>query len=133
MVFPEDFDWNKPYFVRATVEGETDMCSPRDRQHIGVPLINEDRPQYRHGEWEIPPKAAYLEGAQPKSEPTVPAPMEEPIEISSDSSDMSVDPSQSLQATTAKAFAHVRSAEFQEVLSSMRLGEEKGTLDCSGH
>merc|ERR1711884_182204 len=49
----------------------------------------------------------------------------EPIEISSDSSDMSVDPSQSLQATTAKAFAYVRSAEFQEVLSSMRHGEER--------
>ena len=29
VVFPEDFDWNKPYFVRATVEGKTDMCSPR--------------------------------------------------------------------------------------------------------
>ena len=51
--------------------------------------------------------------------------MAEQEEISSDSSKMSVDPSQSLQATTAKAFAHVRSAEFQEVLSSMRLGEER--------
>ena len=77
--FPEDFDWLKAYFVRATVAGKTDKCSPRDRQHIGVPLINEDRPQYRRDEWEIPPKAAYLEGAQPKSEPTAPAPMEEPI------------------------------------------------------
>ena len=111
--------------MRATVAGKTDMCSPRNRQHIGVPLINEDRPQYRRDEWEIPPKAAYLEGAQPKSEPTVPAPMEEPIEISSDFSDMSVDPSQSLQATAVKAFARVRSAEFQAVLSSMRLGGER--------
>merc|ERR1711884_29548 len=49
----------------------------------------------------------------------------EPIEISSDSSDMSVDPSQSLQATTAKAFVYVRSAEFQEVLSLVRHGEER--------
>ena len=51
--------------------------------------------------------------------------MEEPIEVSSDSSDPSVDPSQSLQAATLKAFAYVRSAEFQEVLSSMRHGEER--------
>ena len=90
VTFPEDFDWDRAYFVRATVEGETDMCSPRNYTHVGVPLIDEDQQPYRRPEWEIPPKAAPIPGAQPKSEPTVPAPMEEPmdelIEISSDSS-----------------------------------------------
>ena len=38
---------------------------------------------------------------------------------------MSVDPSQSLQATTAVAFAHIRSAEFQEALSLMRAEDEE--------
>ena len=44
--FPEDFDWSKAYFMRATVAGRTDMCPPNERRHIGVPLINEDRPQF---------------------------------------------------------------------------------------
>ena len=133
VTFPEDYDWDKAYFVRATVEGKTDMCSPRNYTHVGVPLIGEDQQPYRRPEWEIPPKAAPIPGAQPKSEPTVPVPMEEPmdelIEISSDSSAgtfvATVDPSQSLRTTTQKAFAYVRSAEFQEVLSSMRHGEER--------
>ena len=77
----------------------------------------------------IAPKAAYLEGAQPKSEPTVPPPIpsnpQDQDENSSDSSRMSVDPSQSLQAITAAAFAHVRSTEFQEALSLMRSEDEE--------
>ena len=90
VTFPEGYDWDKAYFVRATVEGETDMCSPRNYTHVGVPLIGEDQQPYRRPEWEIPPKAAPIPGAQPKSEPTIPVPMEEPtdelIEVSSDSS-----------------------------------------------
>ena len=36
-----------------------------------------------------------------------------------------MDPTQSLQATTAAAFAHIRSAEFQEALSQMRAEDEE--------
>ena len=135
VTFPEDFDWDKAYFVRATVEGETDMCSPRNYTHVGVPLINEDQQPYRRPEWEIPPKAAPIPGAQPKSEPTVPAPMEESmdelIEISPDSS--GVDPSQSLQATTLKGFCLRPICGVPRSTLLNATWRRKGTLGCSSN
>ena len=105
------------------------MCTVKQRTHVGVPLIDEDRPPYQREEWVVAPKAAYLEGAQPKSEPTLPQPTpsgsEEQDGSSSDTSGSSVDLTQSLQATTAAAFAHIRSAEFQEALSQMRAEDEE--------
>ena len=118
------------------------MCTVKQRTHVGVPLIGEDRPPYRR-EWVIPPKAAYLEGAQPKSEPTLPQQPRDPSiseEEDGSSSDTDrglVDPKSrpaflptrgvepSLPATTAVAFAHLRSAEFQEALSQMRVEDEE--------
>ena len=72
---PPDFDMAKPYFVRASQE--TDMCEVERRTHIGVPLIGEDQEPYRR-EWIIPPKATYLEGAHPKSEPMQPWHLRDP-------------------------------------------------------
>ena len=134
----------KPYFARASEEGKTDMCTVKQRTHVGVPLIREDRPPYRR-EWVIPPKAAYLEGAQPKSEPTLPWQLRDPTPSISEEEDGSssgtdrslVDPKSrpafhptrgvepSLPATTAVAFAHIRSVEFQEALSQMKDEDEE--------
>ena len=60
--FPENFDWNKPYFVHSTIEGE--RCSPRTYKRVfgnlGMPLIDEDQQPYRHSrrtaDWRISQK-----------------------------------------------------------------------------
>merc|ERR1712079_405403 len=117
----------KPYFTRASQQ--TDMCEEEKDPHWG-PLIGEDQEPYRR-EWIIPPKATYLEGARPKSEPMQPWHLREPspsIPEEDGSSSWSsgtdrslVDPNTRpvfhptrgvelwLPATTAVAFAHIRS------------------------
>ena len=119
------------------------ICAKRKRTHNGVPLIGEDQEPYRR-ERTIPPKATYLEGAHPKSEPMQPWHLRDPSpsiseeDGSSSGTDRSlVDPKSrpafnptrgvepSLQATTAVAFARIRSAEFQEALSQMRAEDEE--------
>ena len=154
--------------MRATT---TDMCLPKQRTHIGVPLIDEDREPYRR-EWVVPPKAAYLPGAQPKSEPMLPWQLRDPtpsptwasssvaggsMDVEDGSSNWSSDITTTtegsmvtpkkrpvfhptttegppmpkageeirgselwLPAATRVAFAHIRSVEFQQVLSEMR-------------
>ena len=123
---------------------ETDMCEVERRTHIGVPLIGEDQEPYRR-EWVIPPKAAYLEGAQPTSEPMLPWHLRDPTPSISEEEDGSssgterslVDPKPRpvfhptrgvepwLPATTAVAFARIRSVEFQEALSQMKDEDEE--------
>ena len=123
----------KAYFKRA-VHPKFDMSSPKQRTHIGVPLINEvQEPYQRQRAWVAPPKTTQTPSPTWATSSLAGASIDVEDGSSNWSSDMtstvtsteasSVDPKAPPVLIPRVTFAHLRSEEFQQVLTEMRSEE----------
>ena len=130
---PPDVDVTKAYFKRA-VHPKSDMSSPKQRTRIGVPLVNEAREPYqRQRAWIAPSKAAQTSSPTWATSSLAGA----SVNVEDGSSNWSSDITSTVSSTEASSvdpkappvliprvtFAHLRSEEFQQVLTEMRSEE----------